>query len=174
MIVFLVRTRPARRDKKGEPDMKLLRIAAVILVAVLCLSFISGCDPVKGVVELSPDSFYDRMIIKDGKVYMLCRLEFVNNSRFDLSADVIAASAEDAENGLLKDRSLSLYIISANSLSDVNEENIEELLEPADGIRISGHGTVRYLACFVGEHGGGMEKHDRELPDNIIIDARPR
>ena len=154
--------------------MKLSRITAVILIAVFCLSFICGCDPVKDIVELSPNSYYDSMIIKDGNVYMLCQLEFVNNSRYELSAEVIAMSAEDAENGLLKDRSLKLYIVSAESLSDVNEENIEELLEPADGIRISGHGTVRYLACFVGEHGGGMEKHDRELPDNIIIDARPR
>lgn len=154
--------------------MKRSRAAALIIIAVLCLPLICGCDPVKGIVELSPNSYYDRMIIKDGKVYMLCQLEFVNNSRFDLSADVIAMSTEDAENGLLKDRSLKLCIVGAESLLDVNEENIEELLEPAGSIRIGGHCTVRYCACFVGEHGGGMEKHDRELPDNIIIDARPR
>lgn len=149
--------------------MKRSRIAAVILIAVFCFSFICGCDPVNGIVELSQNSYYDRMIIKDGKVYMLCQLEFVNNSRYDLSADVIASSAEDAENGLLKDRSLKLYIVSADSLSDVNEDNVEELLEPAGRIRISGHGTVQYCACFVGEHGGGMQKHDRELPDIIRI-----
>ena len=155
--------------------MKPARIICCVLTAIICLTIVGGCDPGHGYVELSSDSFFDRMIIQDGKVYMLCELEFVNESRFDLSIDkVIASSPEDAENGLLKDPSLKFYIVSAESLSDVNEGNIEQLLDTAEGIRISGHGTVRYNVCFVGEHGGGMQKHDRELPDNITIATRAR
>ena len=154
--------------------MKPARIICCILLAIICLTVFGGCDPGYGYVELSSNSFFDRMIIKDGKVYMLCELEFVNDSRYDLRVDVTAASPEDAENGLLKDPSLKLYLVTAESLSDVNEDNVEQLLDPAEGIRISGHGTERYYACFVGEHGGGMQKHDRELPDNITIAARAR
>lgn len=154
--------------------MKPARIIYCVLIAIICITIVGGCDPGYGYVELSLNSFFDRMIIKDGKVYMLCELEFVNDSRFDLSIDVTAASPEDVENGLLKDRSLKLFIISAENLSYVNEENIEQLLDPADNMRISGHGTVRYCACFVGEHGGGMQKQDRELPDNITIATRER
>ena len=153
--------------------MKLSKLAFLLLTAVLCLSFICSCDPVYGSVVLTDNSYFDRMIIKDGQVYMLCCLEFKNKSGGDQSIDVTAMSEEDAENGLLKDRSLELYFIEADSLSKVNEDNIDQLLYPAGRIEICGHDTIRYYACFVGEHGGGTSKHDRELP-HITIAARPK
>lgn len=153
--------------------MKLARFVCII-IAVFCLSIISACDPGYGYVKLSSNSYFDRMIIQDGKVYMLCYLEFVNNTGSDWSIDVTAASEEDEENGLLKNSRLDLYIVNAENLSKVNETNIEQLLEPADRINIDAHVTIRYYACFVGEHGGGAQKQDRELPDMITIAARPR
>lgn len=154
--------------------MKIARTVCAILLAVFCFSVITSCDPGYGYVKLSANSYFDRMIIQDGKVYMLCSLEFVNNTDSDWNIDVTAASEEDAENGLLKDSRLKLYIVNAESLSEVNEANVEGLLEPAGRIGIDERGTVRYCACFVGEHGGGTQKHDRELPDTITIAARPR
>jgi hypothetical protein len=154
--------------------MKLAEIVCIIIAAVLCFMIVGGCDPGYGYVELTPNSYFDRFFIQDGKVYMLCCLEFVNNTGSDWSVDVAAASEEDEENGLLKDCHLKLYIVNAKDLSEVNEANIDRLLEPADRIGIDAHGTIRYCACFVGEHGGGMQKHDRELPDMITIAARPR
>ena len=153
--------------------MKLAKIVCIILLAVLSLMIFGGCDPGYGYVKLSSSSYFDRIIIQGGNVYMLCWLEFVNNTNSDWNIDVTAASEEDEENGLLKDSRLTLYIVNAENLSDVNETNIAQLLEPADRISIDAHGTVRYCACFVGEHGGGTQKHDRELPDMITIAARP-
>ncbi|MBO6060612.1 MAG: hypothetical protein J6P98_00655 [Clostridia bacterium] len=153
--------------------MKLAKIVCIILSAVFCFMIFGACDPGYGYVKLSSNSYFDRMIIQDGKVYMLCYLEFVNNTGSEWNIDVTAASEEDEENGLLKDSRLTLYIVNAENLSDVNETNLAQLLEPADRIGIDEHGTVRYCACFVGEHGGGTQKHDRDLPDMITIAARP-
>ena len=154
--------------------MKILKIICVILIAAVCFPFLCGCDPVYGSVEISSNSYYDRMIIKDGKVYLLCYLEFESRKDYNQIFDVTAMSEEDEENGLLKDRGLKLYIFNAESLSDVNEDNIAQLIEPARRISISGRETMGFYGCFVGEHGGGTQKHDRELPDNITVAARAR
>ncbi len=148
--------------------MKTIRTFCVILAALFCLVFAFGCGPVHGKVELSENSFFDRFIIHDGKASMLCCLEFVNYTGADQTIEVAAKSPEDAKNGLLKDSSLKLFIINADDLAEVDESNIDRLLEPAESISIAGQGTVRYMACFVGEHGGGLQKYDRELPQISI------
>ena len=71
-----------------------------------------------------------------------------------------------------KESSLKTFIIGTDDPSEVNEDNIEQLLQPADGMKVPGRHAVWYYLCFVGKHGGGMRKHDRELPDNITITAR--
>ncbi|MBR4636319.1 MAG: hypothetical protein IKO51_08160 [Clostridia bacterium] len=169
IIVTLKKMLYMNHNKSNGGNMK--RVCCIILITAFCFIAISGCVS-KNAVILSQNSFFDRMIIHDGKVYMLCSLEFVNKSDDEQIIDVTAESMEDVKNGLLKDSSLKLYIFSATV--EVNEENIEQLLEPAEHISINGHETVRYYACFVGEHGGGMQKQDRELPDKITITDRSK
>ena len=89
IIVTLKKMLYMNHNKSNGGNMK--RVCCIILITAFCFIAISGCVS-KNAVILSQNSFFDRMIIHDGKVYMLCSLEFVNKSDDEQIIDVTAES----------------------------------------------------------------------------------
>ncbi len=145
--------------------MKRIKTICFILAALLCFGSVSCLAPAKERAAVSPNSYFDRFIISEGRVYMLCYLELVNGGAERELISIRGYSAEDAENGLLKQKELEFYLLDVESLASVTEENVAELIKPAGEITIGANDTAALWACFVGEHGGGAQKHDRDLPE---------
>ena len=141
----------------------------IVLIFALMFAFASGCRPARIGVTISADSFFDRFIINNSRVYMLCYVEFVNDSNQKMTFSVRGESLDDVINGLLTSKNLEFFILDTDDLISVNEGNVEELLTPEESMTVEAHSTARYYVCFVGDHGGGESKHDRNLP-KIIID----
>lgn len=152
--------------------MKTAKNLCVLLAIAVCLVLFAGCRTETETVTVSAESYFDKLIIKNGKVYMVCSVEFVNDEDKPLNITVKGESEEDVKNGLLTDGALEFRVLNTDSVSAVSEENIEQLLEPACPLTLEANGAARYCVCFIGSHGGGEQKHDRELP-RIIISIEP-
>ena len=149
--------------------MNTVKKATAIVFAFMFI-LTCGCTQTDKGVTVSSNSFFDKFIIKNDRVYMICYVEFVNESDLEKSFSVRGESVEDVKNGLISSKKLEFFILDASDLSSVGEGNIEELLNPAESLTIAAHSTVKYNVCFVGSHGGGYSKHDRNLPKIIIAE----
>ena len=141
---------------------------AIALFFVLIMVFACGCKQADKGVTISSDSFFDRMIIKNDRVYMICYVEFENDADIEKTFTVKGESEEDVKNGLLSSKELQCFILETDEPASVDEDNIEGMLKPAEGVEIGAHSTGKYYVCFVGDHGNGETKNDRNLPKVLI------
>ena len=141
---------------------------ATAIVFAFMFILTCGCTQTDKGVTVSSNSFFDKFIIKNDRVYMICYVEFVNDSDLKKTFSVRGESAEDAENGLLTAKNLEFFILDTDDLSYVGEGNVEDLLKHSESMTVAAHSTVQYYVCFVGEHGGGDSKHDRNLPKIVM------
>ncbi|MBO4562533.1 MAG: hypothetical protein J5772_02855 [Clostridia bacterium] len=141
------------------------------MVFVLALMFVlaCGCRQANDGIKVSSNSYFDRMIIKDDHICLICCVEFENDSDREKTFSVKGESSEDVKNGLLTSKELEFFILDTNDLSSVSEENIEQLLMSAESLTVGAHRTAKYYVCFVGDQGSGDSKHDRNLP-KIVFD----
>ena len=150
--------------------MKTIKKFCMIISITISLFLLHACFP--AIVKVSPNSFFDKMIIQGDQVYMVCYIEFVNISDVRKRIAVSGISDNDVENGLLKERSLSFYILNTDKLESIDEDSIIQLLQPMSYIDIDAHSTKNVICCFVGSHGSETRKHDRNLP-TILIQSLP-
>lgn len=140
----------------------------IALAFALLFAFTCGCIPSDNGVKVSENSFFDRMIVKGDSVYLICCVEFINEEDVKKTFSVKGESEEDVKNGLLKAKELKCFILETNDIATVNEDNIEDILKSAENIEVSAHGMEKYYVCFVGDHGSGESKSNRNLPKIII------
>lgn len=141
---------------------------SIAIVFALMVILTSGCRQYEKSVIVSSNSFFDRMIISNDHVYMICYVEFVNDSNLKKTFSVRGESAEDVKNGLLNSIGLEFFLLETEDPSSISEENVEQMIRQSDSIKVEPHSTVKYYVCFAGEHGREDSKHDRNLPKIII------
>lgn len=153
----------------GRITMINKRFGIFALTLILCFSGTLGCSLTRDTVEVSSNSFFDRMIICNERVYFLCYIEFVNNSNYQKTIAVVGESASDVKNGLLIDKNLEFFIICSDDIGAINENNIDQFIQPTNSLSIAANSTAKYWICFLGAHNYGLRKHDRLLPKVKII-----
>lgn len=144
-------------------------LAVLTLMLVLCFSCVLGCNLTRDTVEVSSNSYFDRMIICNEKVYLLCYMEFVNNSNYQKTIAVAGESASDVKNGLLTEKTLEFCILCSDNdeainIEEINEDIINQVIQSTDSLSIAANSTAKYWVCFIGNHDYALQKHDRLMP----------
>lgn len=156
----------------GRISMINKRLAILALTLILWVPSSLGCSLTRDTVKVFSNSFFDRMIICNERVYFLCYIEFVNNSNYQKNIAVVGESVSDVKNGLLLEKTLKFCIICSDDIGAINEKNIDQFIQPTNSLSITANSTATYWVCFVGNHNYGLQKHDRLLP-KVKIDYLP-
>ena len=141
--------------------MKSRRLIS-LLIAVLLL--LTACSSNKEPVKLiEADSFFSDFAICQDKVLFLCRLRIDNLAGDAMTVRISGEFRDDVKNGLVTESALPGYAVddeTARAFADGIKQRSEEIsLQP---------GQNELWIVFVGTHGSGNQKNDRNLPKITI------
>lgn len=125
----------------------------VLFLSVVCMIFCLCSCQQKYVHINNEKSFYSNYKVEEGKVYVYCSLFIENPTETEKNVALMALFEEDVRNGLLKESMIDGYSVDGNT-------RIFRLQRGENQLNV----------VFVGQHAGGNQKHDRNLPYIKIVE----
>lgn len=143
-----------------------LKYYIMIVIFVLCvilLGLLSKKNKEAIIIDKEHSYFHDFKIY-NGKVYMYCTITLENITDNNLSFSIFAESYKDKVNGLITNERMKGYEW------EIDEKTREMKVTDKKIFFINRKQKISELKIvFIGEHGSGNMKDNRNLPDIYIV-----
>ncbi len=135
----------------------------VFILCVILLGLLSKKNKEAIIIDKEHSYFHDFKIYND-KVYMYCTITLENITDNDLSFSIFAESYKDKVNGLITNERMKGYEW------EIDEKTRDMKVTDKKIFFINGKQKISGLKIvFIGEHGSGNMKDNRNLPDIYIV-----
>ena len=143
-----------------------LKYYIMIVIFVLCvilLGLLSKKNKEAIIIDKEHSYFHDFKIY-NGKVYMYCTITLENITDNNLSFSIFAESYKDKVNGLITNERMKGYEW------EIDEKTREMKVTDKKIFFVNRKQKISELKIvFIGEHGSGNMKDNRNLPDIYIV-----
>ena len=135
----------------------------VFILCVILLGLSSKKNKEAIIIDKEHSYFHDFKIYND-KVYMYCTITLENITDNNLSFSIFAESYKDKVNGLITNERMKGYEW------EIDEKTRDMKVTDKKIFFINGKQKISELKIvFIGEHGSGNMKDNRNLPDIYIV-----
>jgi len=135
----------------------------IFILFVILLGLLSKKNKEAIIIDKEHSYFHDFKIY-NGKVYMYCTITLENITDNDLSFSIFAESYKDKANGLITNERMKGYEW------EIDEKTRDMKVTDKKMFFINRKQKISELKIvFMGEHGSGYMKDNRNLPDIYIV-----
>ena len=143
--------------------LKYYIIIVIFILCVILLGLLSKKNKEAIIIDKEHSYFHDFKIY-NGKVYMYCTITLENITDNDLSFSIFAESYKDKVNGLITNERMKGYEW------EIDEKTRDVKVTDKKIFFINRKQKISELKIvFIGEHGSGNMKDNRNLPDIYIV-----
>ena len=143
--------------------LKYYIMIVIFILCVILLSLLSKKNKEAIIIDKEHSCFHDFKIY-NGKVYMYCTITLENITDNDLSFSIFAESYKDKVNGLITNERMKGYEW------EIDEKTRDMKVTDKKIFFINRKQKISELKIvFIGEHGSGNMKDNRNLPDTYIV-----
>ena len=143
--------------------LKYYIMIVIFILCVILLSLLSKKNKEAIIIDKEHSYFHDFKIY-NGKVYMYCTITLENITDNDLLFSIFAESYEDKVNGLITNERMKGYEW------EIDEKTRDMKVTDKKIFFINRKQKISELKIvFIGEHGSGYMKDNRNLPDIYIV-----
>lgn len=143
--------------------LKYYIMIVIFILCVILLGLLSKKNKEAIIIDKEHSYFHDFKIY-NGKVYMYCTITLENITDNDLSFNISAKSYEDKVNGLITNERMKGYEW------EIDEKTRDMKVTDKKIFFINRKQKISELKIvFIGEHGSGNMKDNRNLPDIYIV-----
>ena len=143
--------------------LKYYIMIVIFILCVILLSLLSKKNKEAIIIDKEHSYFHDFKIY-NGKVYMYCTITLENITDNDLLFSIFAESYEDKVNGLITNERMKGYEW------EIDEKTRDMKVTDKKIFFINRKQKISELKIvFIGEHGSGNMKDNRNLPDIYIV-----
>ena len=143
--------------------LKYYIMIVIFILFVILLGLLSKKNKVAIIIDKEHSCFHDFKIY-NGKVYMYCTITLENITDNDLLFSIFAESYEDKVNGLITNERMKGYEW------EIDEKTRDMKVTDKKIFFINRKQKISELKIvFIGEHGSGNMKDNRNLPDIYIV-----
>ena len=143
--------------------LKYYIMIVIFILCVILLGLLSKKNKEAIIIDKEHSYFHDFKIY-NGKVYMYCTITLENITDNDLSFSIFAESYEDKVNGLITNERMKGYEW------EIDEKTRDMKVTDKKIFFINRKQKISELKIvFIGEHGSGNMKDNRNLPDIYIV-----
>lgn len=143
--------------------LKYYIMIVIFILCVILLGLLSKKNKEAIIIDKEHSYFHDFKIY-NGKVYMYCTITLENITDNDLSFSIFAESYEDKINGLITNERMKGYEW------EIDEKTRDMKVTDKKIFFINRKQKISELKIvFIGEHGSGYMKDNRNLPDIYIV-----
>ena len=141
----------------------IMIVVFILFLCVILLGLPSKKNKEAIIIDKEHSYFHDFKIY-NGKVYMYCTITLENITDNDLSFSIFAESYKDKVNGLITNERMKGYEW------EIDEKTREIKVTDKKIFFINRKQKISELKIvFMGEHGSGYMKDNRNLPDIYIV-----
>ena len=143
--------------------LKYYIIIVIFILCVILLGLLSKKNKEAIIIDKEHSYFHDFKIY-NGKVYMYCTITLENITDNNLSFSIFAESYKDKVNGLITNERMKGYEW------EIDEKTRDMKVTDKKIFFINRKQKISELKIvFIGEHGSGNMKDNRNLPDIYIV-----
>lgn len=143
--------------------LKYYIMIVIFILCVILLGLLSKKNKEAIIIDKEHSYFHDFKIY-NGKVYMYCTITLENITDNDLSFSIFAESYEDKINGLITNERMKGFEW------EIDEKTRDMKVTDKKIFFINRKQKISELKIvFMGEHGSGYMKDNRNLPDIYIV-----
>ena len=143
--------------------LKYYIMIVIFILCVILLGLLSKKNKEAIIIDKEHSYFHDFKIY-NGKVYMYCTITLENITDNDLSFSIFAESYEDKINGLITNERMKGFEW------EIDEKTRDMKVTDKKIFFINRKQKISELKIvFIGEHGSGYMKDNRNLPDIYIV-----
>ena len=143
--------------------LKYYIMIVIFILCVILLGLLSKKNKEAIIIDKEHSYFHDFKIY-NGKVYMYCTITLENITDNDLLFSIFAESYEDKVNGLITNERIKGYEW------EIDEKTRDMKVTDKKIFFINRKQKISELKIvFMGEHGSGYMKDNRNLPDIYIV-----
>ena len=143
--------------------LKYYIMIVIFILCVILLGLLSKKNKEAIIIDKEHSYFHDFKIY-NGKVYMYCTITLENITDNNLSFSIFAESYKDKVNGLITNERMKGYEW------EIDEKTRDMKVTDKKIFFINGKQKISELKIvFIGEHGSGNMKDNRNLPDIYIV-----
>lgn len=143
--------------------LKYYIMIVIFILCVILLGLLSKKNKEAIIIDKEHSYFHDFKIY-NGKVYMYCTITLENITDNDLLFSIFAESYEDKVNGLITNERIKGYEW------EIDEKTRDMKVTDKKIFFINRKQKISELKIvFIGEHGSGYMKDNRNLPDIYIV-----
>ena len=143
--------------------LKYYIMIVIFILCVILLGLLSKKNKEAIIIDKEHSYFHDFKIY-NGKVYMYCTITLENITDNNLSFSIFAESYEDKVNGLITNERMKGYEW------EIDEKTRDMKVTDKKIFFINRKQKISELKIvFIGEHGSGNMKDNRNLPDIYIV-----
>ena len=143
--------------------LKYYIMIVILILCVILLGLLSKKNKEAIIIDKEHSYFHDFKIY-NGKVYMYCTITLENITDNDLLFSIFAESYEDKVNGLITNERMKGYEW------EIDEKTRDMKVTDKKIFFINRKQKISELKIvFIGEHGSGNMKDNRNLPDIYIV-----
>ena len=143
--------------------LKYYIMIVIFILCVILLGLLSKKNKEAIIIDKEHSYFHDFKIY-NGKVYMYCTITLENITDNNLSFSIFAESYEDKVNGLITNERMKGYEW------EIDEKTRDMKVTDKKIFFINRKQKISELKIvFMGEHGSGYMKDNRNLPDIYIV-----
>ena len=143
--------------------LKYYIMIVIFILCVILLGLLSKKNKEAIIIDKEHSYFHDFKIY-NGKVYMYCTITLENITDNDLSFSIFAESYEDKINGLITNERMKGFEW------EIDEKTRDMKVTDKKIFFINRKQKISELKIvFIGEHGSGNMKDNRNLPDIYIV-----
>ena len=143
--------------------LKYYIMIVIFILCVILLGLLSKKNKEAIIIDKEHSYFHDFKIY-NGKVYMYCTITLENITDNNLSFSIFAESYKDKVNGLITNERMKGYEWEIDEKTRDMKVTDKKIFFINRKQKISGLKIV-----FIGEHGSGNMKDNRNLPDIYIV-----
>lgn len=143
--------------------LKYYIMIVIFILCVILLGLLSKKNKEAIIIDKEHSYFHDFKIY-NGKVYMYCTITLENITDNNLSFSIFAESYKDKVNGLITNERMKGYEW------EIDEKTRDMKVTDKKIFFINRKQKISELKIvFIGEHGSGNMKENRNLPDIYIV-----
>ena len=143
--------------------LKYYIMIVIFILCVILLGLLSKKNKEAIIIDKEHSYFHDFKIY-NGKVYMYCTITLENITDNNLSFSIFAESYKDKANGLITNERMKGYEW------EIDEKTRDMKVTDKKIFFINRKQKISELKIvFIGEHGSGNMKDNRNLPDIYIV-----
>ena len=143
--------------------LKYYIMIVIFILCVILLGLLSKKNKEAIIIDKEHSYFHDFKIYND-KVYMYCTITLENITDNNLSFSIFAESYKDKVNGLITNERMKGYEW------EIDEKTRDMKVTDKKIFFINRKQKISELKIvFMGEHGSGYMKDNRNLPDTYIV-----